>query len=57
MSSIPETQIEASLDLSERGAPPEDRAWQIAAAFVVTVLLLGALLALYVLLWDGGAHT
>jgi hypothetical protein len=57
MSSIPEAEIEGSLDLSRGPAPTEDRAWQIAAAFVVTVLLLGALLALYVLAWDGGAHT
>jgi hypothetical protein len=57
MSSIPEAEIEGSLELSHGAAPAEDRAWQIVAAFVVMVLLLGALLALYVLAWDGGAHT
>lgn len=57
MSWNPETEIEGSLDVAHGPAPTEDRAWQIAAAFVVMVLLLGALLALYVLAWDGGAHT
>ncbi len=57
MSSIPEKQTETSLDRSEGIAPPEDRAWWIAAAFVALILFLGLLLAVYVLAWDGGAHT
>jgi hypothetical protein len=57
MSSIPETQAGTSLDLPEGSAPPDDNAWRIAAVFVAVVLLFGALLALYVLAWDGGAHT
>ena len=57
MSSIPETQAGTSLDLSQGSAPPNDHAWRIAAIFVAGVLVFGALLALYVLLWDGGAHT
>jgi hypothetical protein len=57
MSSIPERQSGTSLDRSEGTAPPNDRAWLIAAAFVALVLVVGFLLAVYVLAWDGGAHT
>ena len=57
MSSIPERRTETSLDRSEGTEPPEDRAWWIAAAFVAFVLVVGLLLAVYVLAWDGGAHT
>ena len=57
MSSIPERQSGTSLDRSEGTAPPEDNAWWIAAIFVALVLVVGFLLALYVLAWDGGAHT
>jgi hypothetical protein len=45
------------LDRSEGTAPPDDRAWWIAAIFVALVLVAGFLLAVYVLAWDGGAHT
>ena len=57
MSSIPERQTPTSPDLSERTPPPEDNAWWIAAIFVALVFVVGALLAVYVLAWDGGAHT
>jgi hypothetical protein len=55
--SIPERQTQTSLDRSEGTAPPQDHAWRIAAVFVAFVLVVGFLLALYVLAWDGGAHT
>ena len=57
MSSIPERQSGTSLDRSEGTAPPDDHAWLIAAIFVAFVLVVGLLLAVYVLAWDGGAHT
>jgi hypothetical protein len=57
MSSTPERQTGSSLDLSEGSASSEDRAWRIAALFVAFVLVVGFLLAVYVLAWDGGAHT
>ena len=56
MSSIPETQSQA-LDLHEGAPPADDRGWLIAAGFVAFVLLVAVMLAVYVLVWDGGAHT
>ncbi len=35
----------------------EDRGWWIAVIFVGSALALAILFTLYVLLWDGGAHT
>ena len=57
MSSIPETQIPTSPDRPEGAAPPHDRASLIALIFVVAAVVVGLLLAVYVLAWDGGAHT
>jgi hypothetical protein len=56
VSSFPETENQqpASLD-----APtgPDPNAWKVAAIVIGVSLLLGLLLAVYVLAWDGGAHT
>ena len=57
MSSIPERQSGTSLDRSEEPCRQQDHAWWIAAIFVAFVLVVGLLLAVYVLAWDGGAHT
>jgi hypothetical protein len=35
----------------------EDHGWWIAAIFVSAGIVLAILLVLYVLLWNGGAHT
>ncbi len=57
MSSTPEKQAPNATDLDESGAPPHDRAWLIALVFVGTAFLLAVLFTIYVLAWDGGAHT
>ena len=36
---------------------PDPNAWLIVLAFVGLAVLLAILLAIYVLAWDGGAHT
>ena len=45
------------MDLHEGAAPPDDRGWWIALMFVGFALVLAILFAVYVLAWDGGAHT
>jgi hypothetical protein len=57
MSSTPERQSGTSLEAAGGTAPQDDRAWKIAVAFVALGLVVGILLAVYVLAWDGGAHT
>jgi hypothetical protein len=46
-----------SMDRSEGTASSEDRGFWIATIFVGFVFVAAILLTLYVLLWDGGAHT
>jgi hypothetical protein len=41
----------------DESSSSEGRGWWIAVIFVGGSLALAILLALYVLLWDGGAHT
>jgi hypothetical protein len=45
------------IDGNEVATTPEGRGWWIAAVFVGFAILAAILLVLYVLLWDGGAHT
>ena len=57
MSSIPEKQAPHATDLHESAAPPDDHAWWIALIFVGSAVVLAILFTVYVLVWDGGAHT
>ncbi len=57
MSSIPEKQAPHSLSPHEGAATPDDRAWRIAVGFVGFALVMAILFTVYVLAWDGGAHT
>jgi len=57
MSSIPEKQPQHSVDLHEGEVPPEDGGWKIAVMFVGFALVVAILFTVYVLAWDGGAHT
>jgi hypothetical protein len=41
----------------EEPTPGADKAFWIAVAFVGTTLVLALLFVIYVLAWDGGAHT
>lgn len=45
------------MDVHESAAPPDDRGWLIALLFVGAALVLAILFAVYVLAWEGGAHT
>jgi hypothetical protein len=46
------------LAASDQGpASGEDSGFRIAAIYFGLLILAGLLFALYVLLWDGGAHT
>jgi hypothetical protein len=45
------------MDVDETKAAPASRDWLIAATFVAIGLVAAILFTLYVLLWDGGAHT
>ncbi|HEU5307980.1 MAG TPA: hypothetical protein VFW97_11675 [Acidimicrobiia bacterium] len=45
------------IDRDEVPASPDGRGWLIGAAFFGFTLVLAGLLVLYVLLWNGGAHT
>jgi hypothetical protein len=45
------------MDQGDNATSAGDRGWWIAAIFVGGVLVLAILFAVYVLLWDGGAHT
>jgi hypothetical protein len=57
MSSVPQQHATSSIDLHEGSAPPSDRGWLIGLAFVGFTIVIAALFVLYVLAWDGGAHT
>jgi hypothetical protein len=54
VSTFPETENQTPM-LEESPTGPEP--WVILTIFVGVSLLLGLLLAIYVLAWDGGAHT
>jgi hypothetical protein len=45
------------MDHDESTATPASHGWWIAATFVGVTLVFAILFVLYVLLWDGGAHT
>jgi hypothetical protein len=57
VSSFPETEGERSTSLDDGTSMPEGRAFQIALIFFGVTILLAILFAIYVLAWDGGAHT
>jgi hypothetical protein len=45
------------MDRNEEAAAREGHGWWIAATFFSLVLVAAILFVMYVLLWDGGAHT
>jgi hypothetical protein len=55
--SPPDQQDGHSMEHDEGTASPEDRGWWIAAIFVILTLVVAMLFVVYVLLWNGGAHT
>jgi hypothetical protein len=57
MSSIPEKQPPHSLDLHEGAAPPEARGPWFGLFFLVFVLVMAVLFAVYILAWNGGGNT
>jgi hypothetical protein len=56
VSIVPEQHDGHAVDPSEATASPDDR-WWIAAVFVAFLLVAAILFTVYVLAWDGGAHT
>jgi hypothetical protein len=59
MNSIPERRggSSSSMDLTQETGSPEDSGSWTGVIFLALVLVVAILFTVYVLAWDGGAHT